>query len=244
MKTITICIGLALWSLANFETFAEATNTQSSETTIETDHEQTTSDASGPKRKRNLRIERRVNGNVEVQEFNDGDVVGFKKPNVRRRIEVIEDDDSDGYGEGRVEVRPRIRVFPKEREVIIRGAPGKREMRVEFDSDAPALRRDILKGLPQDEPIESDEAASHVKEAIDHLKKAGMAGAAARLEAQLKMRSRRAETDANGTNQQLRSLQDERDTLRKEVRKLKRELQSLKKPDEPAKEKPEAEKKQ
>ena len=228
MKMGTICLGLAICSLAGMSNFAQEEDTPNASTSVSATAE-TETDVTVEKNgkgKRKMRVERRLpGGQVEIEEFND-DIV---RPNVRRRIEVIEDqDDGDDTYEHRVEVRPQIRVFPREKEMVIRRGPGQRDMRIELDAGEPmALRRELRTGvsrrLAEDEPAEA--SIEHLQEAIRHLKKAKMAEMAGRLEGELReLKARRKQLDSE-LNEQLRSLREERDALRDEIRKLREEVQ-------------------
>ena len=242
MRMGTICIGLAICSLAGISGLAQEADVQpvpevsasvSATAEVETD---VTVEENG-KGKRKTRIARRLpGGEVEVEEFSE-DVFTPPKPKLRRRVEVIEDDEADGERtyERRIEVRPQIRVFPKERELVIRRGAGERDMRIELDVDAPGappLRKELRTSVRRfgggNEPENPDAPMEHLEEAIRHLKRARMPEMAERLEAELReLRARRNEGGAEGLNEQLRSLREERDALKNELRKLREQIQKL-----------------
>jgi hypothetical protein len=231
MKT-TICIGLAICSLAGINTFAQETDvtdkSAAASATAETETD-TTVEENGARPKRNVRIERRLpGGGVELEEFRD-DGAASGQPKIRRRIHVIDDDEEseDIFEDRRIDIRPQIRVFPKEKEMIVR-RPGQGEIRLELGGDQrPMLRKEMrvaARGFggadeSADAPIE------HLEQAIRHLKRAKMPEMAARLEAELsELRARRSEKGSDRLNEQIRSLREERDALREELRKLKRAM--------------------
>ena len=99
-------------------------------------------------------------------------------------------------------------------------------------------RKGELFSLAGDDVSTEPEVVTHIEEAIRHLKEAKMPQMAARIEAELqRARSKKANFD-----QQLAALQNERDALRKEVRKLKRELKVPKENEANAPEKTDPEK--
>lgn len=207
-----ICVGLVLFTLAGTSGIAQEDDVSGSSgtasVTTETREDITVQNGDeGPRRR--VRVERRLPGGaVEVEEF-EGDKTG--EPKIRRRLWVVDEagEGDDDESEERVEVRPQIRVFPRERELVVRRGPVAREMRIDLDSPSLHLKND---------PV--DESIGHLQQAIRQLKKARMPEAAERLEEELrKLRSQRAEADSR-LNEELRSLRKERDALKEEIRKL------------------------
>src|SRR5688572_7881853 len=156
MKTEMICIGLAIYSLAGMSGLAQDTDVADSSATVSASagtESDVTIEQDG-KKQRKVRIERRLpGGGVEVEEYSD-DSAPARKPMIRRRVQVIEDGnvvEDEDFVEDRIDIRPQIRVFPREKEMIIRRGPGQGEMRIELDSDKPGrpvLRREIRTGRP------------------------------------------------------------------------------------------------
>jgi hypothetical protein len=250
MKKEIVFIGLAICSLAGIQGLAQEADASGPSATVSVTAEtetDTTVQENSEKPKRKLRIERRLsNGGVEVEEFGD-DVVN-PKLKARRRVQVIEEgDDDEIISEDRFEVRPQIRVFPREKELTIRRAPGQKELRIELDTDdvdRPVLRREIRAGArrvisAEGLPPGAETRLEHVEEAIRHLRRAKMPEAAARLEAELaELRARQREMDVEGLNEQLRAMQKERDTLKEELRQLRQDLEKIK--EQGAKDEPKA----
>lgn len=249
MKMKMLCIGLAACSLAAIGGLAQETDVAdtSASVSVSTETETDVTTEQDGKRQRNVRIERRLpSGRVEVEEYS-ADSAPAKKPTVRRRFQVIEDGnvvEDEDFVDDRIDIRPQIRVFPREKEMIIRRGKGQGEMRIELDSDdldgAP-LRRDLARVRrigPRGDVSEIDAPIEHLEEAIRHLKKAKMADAAARLEGELEQLRSARKLDSDRLNEQLNSLREERDALKGELEKLKQQLDKLS--SDGAKEKPEA----